>query len=79
MENIIEQISQYITLDNLAIVSVCYLYFLTVVGYYRGVVVASGALDDFPYPRIARFLCLFWPLFMVASMIGAYFEGEKKV
>ena len=76
MENIIDQ---YATLDNLAIVSVCYLYFLTVAGCYRGVVVPSGALDDFPYPRIAQFLCLFWPLFMVASMIGAYFEGGKKV
>lgn len=74
MGNIIDQ---YVTLNNLALCALGYLYYITTAGYYMGVIVPSGALDDFPYPRIARFLCLFWPLFTVASLIQAYFEGGK--
>ena len=79
MDTLINLVLQYATLTNLALCALGYLYYITTAGYYMGVIVPSGALDDFPYPRVARFLCLFWPLFMVASMIGAYFEGDKNV
>lgn len=79
MDTLIGYVADYATLTNLMLVCLGYLHYITTAGYYIGVVVQSGALDDFPYPRIARFLCLFWPLFTVASLIQAYFEGEKKV
>jgi hypothetical protein len=75
LENIIEQ---YATLDNLVLCVLGCLYCITTVGYYHGVIVASGVLENFPYPRIAKVLCLFWPLFIIVSLIQAYFEGGKK-
>lgn len=73
-----DTIIEYATLTNLALCAIGYLYYITTAGYYMGVIVPSGALDDFPYPRIVRVLCLFWPLFIIVSLIQAYFEGGKK-
>lgn len=73
-----DTIIEHVTLTNLALCAIGYLYYITTAGYYHGVVISSGVLEDFPYPRIARVLCLFWPLFIIVSLIQAYFEGGKK-
>lgn len=75
----VEYIVEYITPTNIMLASLCYLYYITTVGYYIGIVKPAGALDVFPYPRIVRFFCLFWPLFISTSLIKEYIEGGKKV